>query len=442
MKIQAPIQRIFSHPNRVIVFLYLLLWSVAVIVQLSAMSFLVGDAGRSFTGVLFRTLGVFFGVLVIFFLTSRLKEKWITMSGFLIYWGAVLGLILVHFVGSDLNNAQRTIPVPIIGSIQPTEFFKIGIVFMAARIFGDYYFNTKRLGNWLFSRFSRRQKPLSFPFFLLAFLPLALTITESLSMTLFFAVLAVLLILYGGGMDRFARKMIMAGVLVGAVGLITLLLMPTSCTESGPFTRANTWKNRLKPDHCDLSDEEYARLNDAQKDSLTFVITDANRQEKYAKIAVARGLQNGFSGGGSSEMRHRLPEVYNDFVYALIIEEYGFVGLIGVPLIYILILTYVFKLARRSKSRYFEILLYGLASSIVLQALVNMFVATGVFPVTGQTLPLISYGGSSQLAISIQMGFIAAIASVIHRENLKEKKKREEYELVPQEETSEGTEGE
>lgn len=141
-------------------------------------------------------------------------------------------------------------------------------------------------------------------------------------------------------------------------------------------------------------------------------------------------------------MRHRLPEVYNDFVYALIIEEYGFVGLIGVPLIYILILTYVFKLARRSKSRYFEILLYGLASSIVLQALVNMFVATGVFPVTGQTLPLISYGGSSQLAISIQMGFIAAIASVIHRENLKEKKKREEYELVPQEETSEGTEGE
>lgn len=424
----------FFRPNRVIVSLFFVLWAIAVLVQFSAISFLAGEQGRTFWGVFIKSTGVMLSTLVIFFLVSSIHSRnRLINTGWVIYLLSVVGIILVPFIGLEINGARRSLPMPIINSIQPTEFFKIGIVFVAAMVFGDFNHPISRLVDRLMNLLRRVFRGIpqfecspTASFLILVFSPLLFVFSHALSMTLFLVILSFVLILYGGKIDRFAIKVFLGMLIAGGVGFLAIKYTPDSAVRGTKLERMITWKNRLEPDRAGLSKEEYNALSEEQKDSLNYVITDATMQEKYAKMAVARGLHNGIQGAGNSKMRHFMPEIYNDFIYSLIIEEYGYLGLIGVPIIYVLLLLYIRQIAQDSKYRFYEIILYGLTTCIMLQALINMFVATGMIPVTGQTLPLISYGGSSQWAVSIQLGLIAAVASIIYREKMEAKAQQEE----------------
>lgn len=140
-----------------------------------------------------------------------------------------------------------------------------------------------------------------------------------------------------------------------------------------------------------------------------FVARDTPFQAKQAFVAIASGGFLG-KGPGQSEQRNVLPHPYSDFVYAIIIEEYGFVGGMAVLLAYLALLYRGMLAAANSERTYGGLLSAGLSFALVMQALVNMGVAVGLGPVTGLPLPLISMGGTSQLFTGLALGIILSVS--------------------------------
>ena len=144
----------------------------------------------------------------------------------------------------------------------------------------------------------------------------------------------------------------------------------------------------------------------------TFIYADkeeASYQIQQAKIAIASGGIFG-KGPGKSEQRNFLPHPYSDFIYAIIIEEYGLVGGVVILLIYLLFLFRSIRIFRRCPYAFGAFLAVALSFTLVIQAMVNMAVNVNIFPTTGVTLPLISMGGSSLLFTCFSIGIILSVA--------------------------------
>jgi cell division protein FtsW len=147
----------------------------------------------------------------------------------------------------------------------------------------------------------------------------------------------------------------------------------------------------------------------------TFIYSskDADNEKMYqanqARIAIAKGGWLG-KGPGNSEQRNFLPHSYSDFIYAIIIEEYGFVGAAFMVFIYLLFLSRCIRLYRKCPFAFGAFLALGLSFTLVIQAIANMGVAVGAFPNTGVTLPLVSMGGSSFLFTCLSIGIILSVA--------------------------------
>jgi cell division protein FtsW len=129
-----------------------------------------------------------------------------------------------------------------------------------------------------------------------------------------------------------------------------------------------------------------------------------------------------------------LPHPYSDFIFAIIIEEYGFIGAFFVVFIYLVLFYRAGIIVRKSKTAFPAFLAVGLLLSLVMQAMINMGVATNVFPVTGQTLPLVSMGGTSIIFTSLSLGIILNISVLNNKESEKEtvvdvKKEAEENQI-------------
>jgi cell division protein FtsW len=136
---------------------------------------------------------------------------------------------------------------------------------------------------------------------------------------------------------------------------------------------------------------------------------DANYQSDQAKIAIAKGGMLGL-GPGNSETRNFLPHPYSDFIFAIIIEEYGIVGGAFIILIYLLFLLRSIRVFKKCPYAFGAFLALGLSFTLVIQALINMAVNVNLFPVTGVTLPLVSMGGSSFLFTCLSIGIILSVA--------------------------------
>jgi len=132
-------------------------------------------------------------------------------------------------------------------------------------------------------------------------------------------------------------------------------------------------------------------------------------QVEQGKIAVATGGIFG-KGPGNSTQRNYLPHPYSDFIYAIIIEEYGIVGGVAVLFLYLFLLFRAGVIVRKSKRTFPAFLAVGLTLMLVFQALINMAVAVNLFPVTGQPLPMVSMGGSSLLFTSLALGIILSVS--------------------------------
>jgi cell division protein FtsW len=142
-------------------------------------------------------------------------------------------------------------------------------------------------------------------------------------------------------------------------------------------------------------------------------------QDDFAKIAIHMGGVTGV-GAGKSKISNFMPAAYNDFIYSIIIEEYGLIGGLAVPLLYLIFLTRGGIIIRRCNRTFPTFLATGAVTIIILQAIINMAVSAGAIPVTGQPLPWVSWGGTSQVFTALTFGLLLSVSSENDQEGQKE----------------------
>ena len=320
---------------------------------------------------LFRQLKfILLGVLIIFFVHLVPYRIFSRVSVFALYLSIPL-LILTLIAGTNINEATRWLQIPGTGlTIQPSDFAKIALVMYLAKILSVNQNNIKDFKG-VFGKIS------------LAIIgTCALILPANFSTALILFVTAFSLMFVGRIPVRYLAVMIFTGVFALSIFIGGALLL----NKEG---RIATWKNRI---------ENYM---DGEGD---------NYQADQAKVAIVQGGLFG-KGPGNSTQRNLLPHPYSDFIYAIIIEEYGtLVGGILVIALYLWLFFRAGMIIRRSKSTYGAFLAFGLSMGLVLQAFVNMAVAVGLVPVTGQTLPLVSMGGSSIFFTSMATGMILSVS--------------------------------
>jgi len=267
-------------------------------------------------------------------------------------------------------NASRWIRLPLVGiSFQTSNLAGVVIMIYVAR------YLTKMKDKQI--TFRESILPLWCPVFIVMLL--ILPANFSTAGILFFMVM--LLCFLGGYPLRYLLSMTAAGLL----GLFLFIVLAKAIPDAFP-NRVDTWMSRLES-FWDPAD------------------TEGDYQIEKAKIAIASGGVMG-NGAGKSVMKNFLPQSSSDFIYAIIIEEYGLVGGLALMFFYLLLLFRIVVVANSNETIFGKLLVIGVGMPIVFQALINMAVAVELFPVTGQTLPLISSGGTSIWMTCLAIGII------------------------------------
>lgn len=312
-----------------------------------------------------------FGIMIIF-ITHLIHYKYYSKLSQLLIGIAVILLILTLFLGTNVNQATRWLTLPGLGfTIQTSDFAKLALIMYIARVLSMKQGEIKS--------FKEAFLPIIIPVVIICVLILPANLSTA---ALIFGI-SLLLMFIG----RISMKHLLAS---GGVAILLLALFITVGTLVEKEGRINTWKNRIENYFEEGGEESY--------------------QSQQAKIAIATGGLFG-KNPGKSVQRNFLPNPYSDFIYAIIVEEYGMIiGGIPILLAYLFLLFRAGVIVRKCDRTFPAFLAIGLTLMIVVQAMVNMAVAVGIFPVTGQTLPLVSMGGSSMLFTSIAFGIILSIS--------------------------------
>ena len=190
---------------------------------------------------------------------------------------------------------------------------------------------------------------------------------------------------------------------IGGLLFVLLLLAIPEKTIRSYLPRAITWKNRVDKHIM------FKKADQNNTGASTLQTTSDDYQVIHAKIAIARGGIIGV-GPGRSMQRDFLPQAYDDFIYAIIIEESGVIGGVVVILLYLMLTYRAGIIARRCDRLFPKYLVFGCSLLILIQALLHMSVVVNLFPVTGQPLPLISRGGTSIVITCIYIGMILSVS--------------------------------
>jgi len=326
------------------------------------------------TGFLMIGLGLLYLThLIPFSYYSRISQifLWISIG--------LLGLTLA--IGSEINNATRVIPIPGLGiTFQPSDMAKLFLVMYISRYL------------------SKNQEEIDSPrvfwttlFYIL--MVVGLIAPENLSTSLVVFLTAALLMFIGRVNFKYMMYLSLSGI--GLISLLVVVLLNIN-TDSLESSRIPTWKKRI---------ETFMGKDDGQ----------GNYQQLQSKIAVATGGVFG-KGPGNSTQRNYLPHPYSDFIYAIIVEEYGLLGGLIVTGCFLILVYRCLKIVVESPRAFGALVAMGLGLSMSLQAFVNMGVAVGMLPVTGLTIPLVSMGGTSLFMNSIGFGIILGISKYIEEE--------------------------
>ncbi|MFA6805861.1 MAG: FtsW/RodA/SpoVE family cell cycle protein [Bacteroidales bacterium] len=297
--------------------------------------------------------------------------------GLLFSFGILIVTLLIGSLGD--KAAARWLTIPLIGQFQPSEIVKIVLIVYVARMLALNQENIKSLD--IFKRL------------ILVILGICILIfPENFSTAAILFMICFVMMFIG----RINLKYLGMIVLIGIIGIITIFTILQ--TKPDLLSRGGTWINRI---------EEFRNPD-------KMVITQSNQ----AQMAIATGGFFGKFVGNTTQARF-LSESHNDFIFSIIIEEGGILlGLVVIAL-YLILLYRGIQVARRSKGYFGAFCAIGLIIMIVFQALINMFVATGLAPVTGQTLPFISYGGTSFLFSCIALGIVLSISAEANKDQEK-----------------------
>ncbi len=275
-------------------------------------------------------------------------------------------------------TANRWIRIPVIGiNFQTSTLAAVVLMIWVAR----YLSKIKEVK----ITFKESLLPLWLPVALVIFLILP----ENFSTAAILGFMVLILCFLGGYPLKYLFSMIGVGLLIGTLFITALFVAP----DKIPSQRAVTWKNRI---------ETFIYPENAS--------ADASRQVEYAKMAVAEGGLIG-KGAGKSVMKNLLSQSTSDFIFAIIIEEYGLVGGLGLLFFYLLLLFRIVVVANSVDTVFSKLLVIGVGLPIVFQAFINMAVVVELFPTTGQPLPLISMGGTSIWMTCLAIGIVLSASN-------------------------------
>jgi cell division protein FtsW len=328
-----------------------------------------------------RHTGFLFIGLLLLYLTHLIPFSYYSRISQIFLWISIGLLILTLAIGSEINNATRVIPIPGLGiTFQPSDMAKLFLVMYISRYL------------------SKNQEEIDSPrvfwttlIYILAVV--GLIAPENLSTSLVVFLTAALLMFIGRVNFKYMMFLSLSGVGLISILVVVLLNINTDGMES---SRIPTWKKRI---------ETFMGKDDGQ----------GNYQQLQSKIAVATGGVFG-KGPGNSTQRNYLPHPYSDFIYAIIVEEYGLLGGLIVTGCFLILVYRCLKIVVESPRAFGALVAMGLGLSMSLQAFVNMGVAVGMLPVTGLTIPLVSMGGTSLFMNSIGFGIILGISKYIEEE--------------------------
>ena len=381
-----------TRGDRYIWGILLILSLISILVVYSATGSLAYKMTRGNTSMyLFKQLSfTILGLVIVFFL-HRMNYTVFTKVASILFLLSIPLLLYTLFFGTRINEGSRWIKLPVINlTLQTSDLAKLALFMYISRLL------------------SRKQEVIKD--FRTGFLPIvipvliicALIMPANLSNALLTGATALLLMFIG----RVSFKHIALTILVALIpiSIIVMIAVITHTNTTADVTgkkaiaekmksvgRFGTWVGRV---------QDFMYANDK----------DIPYQVQQANIAIANGNVFMGLGPGNSRQRNFLPQAYNDFIFSIIIEEYGLLGATFIVFVYLLFLFRCIRIFRRCPYAFGAFLALGLSFTLVIQALANMAVNVHLLPVTGVTLPLISMGGSSYLFTCASIGIILSVA--------------------------------
>jgi cell division protein FtsW len=389
------------------------IWAIVVVLALVSMLVVYSSTGllayrlnRGNTEIyLFKqVIFIVLGLAVIYF-SHRVNYTLYSRVARILFILSIPLLVYTLFFGISLNEGSRWIRLPIINlTFQTSDLAKLALIMYVSRLL------SKKQD--IIKDFRKGFIPIITPVLIIS----ALIAPANLSTALLIAATSLLLMFIG----RVSVKHLLLTIGVALIPVIILVIVSVAYYDSDEgkskdlpamlhIARVPTWINRVQ-------DFIYDNKHDDK---------DENYQVNESKIAIAKGGLLGL-GPGNSQTRNFLPHPYSDFIFAIIVEEYGLAGGGFIIFVYLLFLFRSIRIFRRCPYAFGAFLALGLSFTLVIQALINMAVTVNLFPVTGVTLPLISMGGSSFLFTCLAIGIILSVARNVEQ--------LEKPVLVPEEE--------
>jgi cell division protein FtsW len=377
------------------------IWAIVALLAMTSLLVVYSSTGslaykmsKSTESYLFKQVAfIALGIAVIYF-AHRVNYTIYSKVAQILFLLSIPLLFYTLFFGVRMNEGSRWIRLPIINlTMQTSDLAKLALFMYISRLL------SKKQN--VIKDFRKGFLPVMIPIAIVC----VLIAPANLSTALLTGATGMLLLFIG----RVQAKHLMLVICIALIPVIMLILTavihhkssdsnndtPKVKTESGSrlFARVSTWVSRVENFIYGGKDAD----------------DDDNYQINQAKIAIAKGGWFGL-GPGNSEQRNFLPHPYSDFIYAIIIEEYGLIGGAFIIFIYIAFLFRSIRLFKKCPYAFGAFLALGLSFTLVIQALTNMAVNVNLFPVTGVTLPLVSMGGSSFLFTCLAIGIILSVA--------------------------------
>ncbi|HCY81443.1 FtsW/RodA/SpoVE family cell cycle protein [Xanthomarina gelatinilytica] len=378
-----------------------LIWAIAALLAIfsflpvySAASNLayVGDSGNTFAFFLKHLMHLFLGFTIMYGVHKIPYRYFRGLSIVLIPVVLVL-LVITMLQGTTIEgaNASRWIQIPLVNMSFQTSTF----AFVVLMVFVARYMSKIKDTEITF-------KESILPLWVPVFLVLILILPANFSTAAIMFVMVLMLVFLGGYPVKYLAVIVGTGILA----LTFFVLIAKAFPDAMP-NRVDTWMSRI---------ESFSDDGD----------TEADYQIEKAKIAIATGGIQGV-GPGKSIQKNFLPQSSSDFIYAIIVEEYGLLGGLTLMVFYLWLLFRIVIVSQKADTIFGKLLVLGVGLPIVFQALINMAVAVELFPVTGQTLPLISSGGTSIWMTCLALGIILSVSA--KREEIKEQENKEDNPL-------------
>lgn len=363
------------------------IWAVLILLSLFSILIVYSSTGAlayKFRGgntesFLIRHFGMYCAAFIIVFFVHKVKYTYFSRLSQIMVLISIPLLLFTLIKGVSSGEASRWLAIPgTTLTIQTSDLAKLALIMYLARTLAvkqDMVSDFKKMMD-----FKNGILPVLGPIFLIC--GLILPANFSTAAILF---LSCFVLMFIGRVNlKFLLLLMATGIVAFGLFLLVVFAFPNLSN------RVSTWKSRVENFSSGDSDENY--------------------QAEQAMIAIATGGPLG-KGPGKSTQRNFLPQASSDFIYAIIIEEYGMIlGGAGIVLLYLILLLRSVRIVTKSDKNFGSFLAIGLSVSMVIQSLINMAVAVHIFPVTGQTLPFISMGGTSLLFSSFALGVILSVS--------------------------------